>query len=309
MKRLPFALLLLALAFAATTFALTREDARAAGGPCNTANAGVTASEGQLFSQINTWRAGKGLPAMTLSAPVNAAAQWFAEAMVANGLTGGHTDQFGRSWEERLIDCGYPAQLVGWGSGEALAPFLSGAGSVPDAFTAITTARAGQQNGVQAPAPWECGGVGYAANPNGTVKHAWVVVVTSAPSSAQCPQAVSPGASATATTTATSTATNTPTPTKTPTPSPTPSPTPTLRADGAKITLYSGWNLVTLPPGDIEQLLYRAKGCYRTVYQRQGDGWLRFGDDLPGYVRTLGTSNGGTFWIEGTAGNCGLIPL
>jgi hypothetical protein len=103
--------------------------------------------------------------------------------------------------------------------------------------------------------------------------------------------------------------TNTPTPTATPTNTPTPSPTPTLRADGAKITLYPGWNLVMLPAGPIGDILYRARGCFTAVYQQQGNQWLRYSNDVPPYARNLVTSNGGAFWIEGAAASCGLIAL
>ena len=130
---------------------------------------------------------------------------------------------------------------------------------------------------------------------------------------AECPGATSGGGGgpptvpASATTPATSTATATPT--KTPTPSPTPSPTPTLRADGATLTIYEGWNLVTLPTGQVAEVLHRAAGCYHSIYQQQGARWLRYAPDAPAYANNLQTLNGGTFWIEGTAENCGPVKL
>ena len=52
-----------------------------------------------------------------------------------------------------------------------------------------------------------------------------------------------------------------------------------------------------------------AKGCYRSVYQQQGDHWVRYSPEAPAYARNLVTSDGGVFWVEGTAENCGLVPL
>jgi hypothetical protein len=55
--------------------------------------------------------------------------------------------------------------------------------------------------------------------------------------------------------------------------------------------------------------LHRAKGCYSAVYQQQGDRWLRYAPGVPAYANNLHTLNGGAFWVEGTAENCGLIQL
>jgi hypothetical protein len=75
------------------------------------------------------------------------------------------------------------------------------------------------------------------------------------------------------------------------------------------VFLGAGWNLTVLPAGPVEHVLGRANGCYRAVYQWDGGRWLRFAPGAPAYANNLQTLNGGTFWIEGTAANCGLVLL
>ena len=67
--------------------------------------------------------------------------------------------------------------------------------------------------------------------------------------------------------------------------------------------------MVTLPAGSIAQVLARAYGCYSVVYQLQGETWLRYSPDVPSYARNLSESDGGAFWILGTAKGCGTISL
>lgn len=172
-----------------------------------------------MVTLVNQWRAQTfGTPDMALSEPVNWAAQWFAEEMIA-GRTGGHVDSHGRTWPERLVDCGYDSYWA-YGSGEALAGFGSSDptyGSTPlEALAIMADLNDGHQNGVDVPVPWECVGVGYAENLSpsfGQLRYAWVVIVAQHPVG-PCPQTVTgePGQ---------------PSETVTPTPSPTPSPTPT----------------------------------------------------------------------------------
>ncbi len=241
---------------------------------------------------------------MAASAPANWAAQIHAEA-IASGQASGHTDALGRSWQQRLLDCGYPSNYVYYGSGEALAAFITQqpGGSAGDALASITSSQPGHQNGAQAPVPWECAGIGYASS-SGAFKHVWVVVVASAPSPSACPQQVSGTAPTT-----TATAPATPTPSPTATPSPTPSPTPTARPGAPSVYLGAGWNLVVLPPGPPGLVLARAAGCYRALYQWDGSRWLRYLPGAPDYANNLWTLNGGALWIEGTAANCGLVTL
>jgi len=67
---------------------------------------------------------------------------------------------------------------------------------------------------------------------------------------------------------------------------------------------------VTLPTGPIADLLGRAGGCFTSVYQQQGDHWLRYSPLVPDYANNLVSSGGGAFWINGTgAPGCSRIQL
>jgi hypothetical protein len=147
--------------------------------------------------------------------------------------------------------------------------------------------------------PAKCIGVGIYQNEAGTAK-AWIVLIAQYPANAQCPG--STGTAPSPSPTVSPTATHTPSPTASPTATATP------RTDGASVTLWQGWNLVTLPPGSVPEMLTRAAGCYRAVYKQEGDVWLRYSPSVPAYANNLQITNGGTFWMEGTA-NCGLIQL
>jgi uncharacterized protein YkwD len=226
-------------------------------GPCNPVTSSPGPQAQQLLSAANGWRSTNlGQPAMQLSAVASKAAQWFAEDMIA-GQAFGHNDQYGRTWVQRLQDCGFDAY---WsqGSGEALAGFGSSDptyGSTVDQAIQMMTADPLHGNAVNAPVAWQCAGVGYAANPTAGVGQdtfAWVVVaVQTGPGgygSACDAPVLDPTATPTPTRTATSTSTTTgtttttatasaspsasvtqttsPTATASPTPSATPSPTP-----------------------------------------------------------------------------------
>lgn len=311
MKRVT--LLLLAASFAATAMilAVQREGASAAG-PCNTNDAGMTSEESQFLGLLQQWRNANVAHSTPLetSAALSAAAAWFAQWQVDNGAPGGHNDSFGRNWVQREVDCGYDAYFAN-GSGEGV---YGVAGSQAlnigpaQAITGITYAGSGVR--IDTPSttwPAKCVGVAVKRNASGTVV-AWVALIAQYPASQTCPGGPAPvGGGSSPTTSPTNTAASTPT--KTATPSPTPSPTPTQRADGASIELLSGWNLVVIPAGDLDSVLYRAKGCFRSVYQQAGDRWLRYSPEAPAYANNLRTSNGGTFWVEGTAANCGRVPL
>lgn len=303
MSKIGFALVIVGSLLIAG-FALHRESAVAAAGPCNPANADISGPEQQLFAGVNAWRMSNyGVPAMQLSAPANKAAQWYAEQTVL-GLTNPsyHLDAYNRNQIGRLQDCGYDPYWSG-GSGEALA-FVA---SDTEALAWITNPTPGHQNGVQAQVPWQCAGVGFASNSGaGGVEYAWVVVVAQYGSS-DCPQPVTgPPPGSTLTPGITVTATNTPT--STPTMTPTPMPTATANYN-TQITLMAGWNLVTLPAGPLGDILDTASQCFSAVYQADGDHWLRYVLGAPAYANNLSLSSGGAFWILGTETNCGIVRI
>ncbi len=321
MKRLTIFVAGLALAATGLLGFLGSSQPAAAAGPCTVSGAGLDAEESQFLGLLQQWRSTHVAhpTALESSGALNAAAAWFAQWQIDTGGNGGHSDSFGRNWAGRAIDCGYDSYFAN-GSGEGVYVVSSSAalGIGPaQAIAGITYPGSGVYiDSVSATWPAKCVGVAVKRNAAGTTV-AWVAVIAQFPAASVCPAGSGsteppPGsttASASASSTATKTSTPTSTPTKTPTPSPTPSPTPKPRTDGAAITLTSGWNLVVLPAGNLEEVLYRAKGCYRSVYQQQGDHWVRYAPEVPAYARNLVTSDGGVFWIEGTAQDCGLVPL
>lgn len=295
----------------AVAISLQGAPARAAAGPCGTSHDAISGEEQELLGLLQSWR-NSNLPVSSTLEPsgaLNAAAAWFAEWQITNGTPGGHGDGYGRTWVQRAIDCGYSGTTGGQpyasGSGEGTYAMASSGGisvGPSQAISGITYPGSGVYAWTSSSGlPFKCVGVGVARNAAGTAV-AWVVVVAQYPAGLPCPGGGSGGGT---------TATNTPTmsPTPWPTPSPTPSPTPTARADGAKVILGAGWNLTTLPPGPVEQVLARASGCYRAVYQWYGERWLRYVPGAPQYANNLQTLNGGALWIEGTAANCGLVQL
>lgn len=329
MNRLIAALLILGAVFGAG-FALNRPEASAAG-PCSPATAGVSAEENQFLGLLQQWRNANisGSVPLQLSGPLNRAAAWYAEYQVANGLQGGHTDNLGRNWAQRALDCGYD-QFWSQGSGEGI---YARAGSSSqnigptEAMSGITYPGSGVY--ITTPptysSPAKCVGVAVARNANSTAV-AWVVVIAQYPGGQSCPEAggsIDPGnptstrstTSTTSTTTTTSTVsstptkTATPTPTSTPTPSPTPSPTPNANYGGT-LSIATGWNLVTLPAGPLDDILDTARGCFNAIYQQQGDHWLRYSPLVPAWANNLTSSNGSGFWIDGTgARGCANIRI
>lgn len=265
--------------------------------------------ESTFLGLLQSWRDGAipGSQQLSQSAPLNAAAMGYAQFLANTPGAGGHdADKApGYAWATRAIQCGYPS---GWAAGgEGLAVVESSSVISVSAQQALNTMTAETGGGVWVPSnvglPVKCVGVGKAVSSNGK-KVAWVTLLFAA--NGTCPQQVNGGSGSPSPST-TAAATNTPTSTPSPAPSPTPSPTP--KPLGVAITVYAGWNLVVLPAGNIAEVLHRADGCYRAVYQQQGGRWLRYSPEVPGYANNLQTLNGGTFWIEGTAQNCGLIGL
>lgn len=74
--------------------------------------------ESDLVAQVNSFRAGKGLPTVTVTDTLTAAAKWMSTDMAVNDYFG-HTSLDGRSPTQRMADAGYPAYQT-W-TGEDLA--------------------------------------------------------------------------------------------------------------------------------------------------------------------------------------------
>ena len=268
-----------------------------------------TPEELQFLGLLQSWR--NGTPslagALTLSAPLNAAAFGYADYLATHPNAAGHfaDGTSGFPWVTRSISCGYPANLGAGGEGLAVVEASFQVTVTPQQALNTMTAEGG--GGVYVPNnvgyPTKCVGVGKSVSADGK-KVAWVTLIMAGPTSADCPQAVSGTAP-------TPTPTNTNTPTATPTKTSTPTSTPTPQARfGVQLQIApDGWALVTLPAGNIAQVLARAYGCYAVVYELRGDTWLRYSPDVPSYARNLTDSDGGAFWILGTAKDCGTISL
>ena len=266
-----------------------------------------TGEEQQFMGLLQQWRNSHiaGSYPLTVSAPLNAAAYGFAVFMVNNPDTWGATHYAdGSNWSARAVQCGYPQSIAAGGEGIA--------GTQASSVINMTAQQAldsmAQGGGIFVPsdvgAPVKCVGTGKAVSADGK-KVFWVTLLFATFDS--CPQAVvsQPGASPSPSPTSTGTATATPTKTPTPTPSPTPQP-----RFGVSITFApNGWVLVTLPAGQMADVLARARGCYLAVYQLDGEQWLRYAPDVPAYARNLTASNGGAFWILGSSQDCGSVSL
>jgi hypothetical protein len=192
-----------ALAGAAVLF-VSQPDVSAAG-PCGTTHDELDADEAALLSLFQDWRDDNLANSSTLTAsgPLNAAAAWFAQYVSEGGVTNGHSDNFGRDYFDRAIDCGWP-YFGGMGEGGVYTTSVAEAGSLLPGTSVAT---------MQVPPtpnypPVKCAGVGRAGSGNDMV---WIVLLAQFPANQPCPQSLStaPGPSPSAT--------NTPTPSPTPT--------------------------------------------------------------------------------------------
>jgi hypothetical protein len=278
-----------------------RPGAAAAVGPCGTTHDAIDTEESSFLALLQQWRDGhlSYSSDLEISGALSAAAAWHAQDLVTrSGSTlGGHYDSTGRYFTTRARDCGYPDPFASGGIGEGVYELGSSGGvnlGPQLAIQGITYQGSGVYIQTSSSSwPAKCVGVAVYRNANST-DVAWVVLIAQYPAGSACPAYNG----------------TPPTPkTTSPTPSPTPTPTP-LAHYGYTLTLAAdAWTLVTLPPGPIEDVLARARGCYVAVYQQQGDAWLRFSPDVPAYARNLTYSNGGAFWIKGSGQSCGPVAL
>ncbi|MFN8508788.1 MAG: hypothetical protein U0547_14655 [Dehalococcoidia bacterium] len=232
-KSVPLLAVLGAVLFCAAMLTGGSTPARAASGPCDPASASISGEEQEFLGLLQAWRNANiaNSQQLTLSAPLSAAAAWFAEYQVSHGAMGGHGDTYGRSFNDRARDCGYPAPYYN-GLGEGVfGSGSSGGSNVPPsaAIIGITYPGSGVYITAGSP-PVKCVGIAVARNQAGTLT-AWVALIAQYPAGTACPQTAtttSPSPSPTTTAGASSpTATWTPTAT---TPAGTVTPTPTATA-------------------------------------------------------------------------------
>ena len=186
MRKLSLLVLLPGLLLGLATLRL-HEGASAATGPCGTSHDAMDSEEYLLLPLIEQWRAAN-LPYATpleVSGALSAAAAWQAEYLATHTTGGGHGDNYGRTWVERAIDCGYDGATSGgipyaYGSGEAVYAL---AGSFPldigptEALDGLVYPGSGLH--ITTPSsslPAKCVGIAVYRTPDST-SVAWVVVI------------------------------------------------------------------------------------------------------------------------------------
>lgn len=287
---------------------------------CGTSHDALNGDEAEMVGLVQQWR-NDNVPnpgPLQVSGVLNRAAAWFAQWQVDNGVPGGHNDSLGRSWPQRIQDCGYTGFWY-QGSGEAVTGIQSKGGAndsrmyiwPDDALRQMTYPGSGLRNPGTSGSPVKCIGVAVVQQEPGGRAVSWVVVLMQFDKGVDCPEAqgaaAQPSPSASASPSPSSSASPSATATATATPSPTATPPATF---GVSLTLVPlQWNLVTLPAGQIENILARAAGCYDAVYQLYAGEWRRYAPGVPAYARNLSVSDGGAFWIKATSRACGTIQL
>src|SRR5688572_19946247 len=83
-----------------------------AAGTCNVNNLKVTAQERAVLTLINNYRAQFALPAVSIDAELNRGASWHARDMARRNYFS-HNDSQGRTFDQRLRDCGANDLMLG----------------------------------------------------------------------------------------------------------------------------------------------------------------------------------------------------
>ena len=97
-------------------------------GPNCTANSDIDSEEQALLTLINNYRADRGLSTLAMSETLNRAAAWKSQHMASNGYFAHDDIGIGRTFFDRLRDCGYDfntsvAENIGTGNETAAATF------------------------------------------------------------------------------------------------------------------------------------------------------------------------------------------
>lgn len=281
-----------------------------------------TSEEVAMFDAVQNWRNQNGRSGtLTLTPALNAAAKGYAQFLADTPGSGGHFAD-GSDWSGRAVNCGFASNASGAAAGG------EGVSDQPSLQAAFDEMVAHTGSGIYIPSsvglPVKCAGVAKATSADGQ-RTAWIVLLFARDGA--CPGgAAAPTPTNTATTgiptstptktatptgvipTATPTKTATPTITSTPTVTPTPTTTPSQANYGVTLTLFPGWNLITLPEGPLADILDTAEDCYSAVYRLDDSGWARFAPDAPAYVNTMTWSSQDAFWLEST-GLCSEVDI
>jgi uncharacterized protein YkwD len=207
MRLIPMFLACLACAaMAATLLSLPGGGHAAAQAACDVSHDSLDAAELELLGLINEERAKAGSPPLVPSVALNRAAAWMSQDMVDKGYFAHEPDSLGRSFQQRLRDCGMAGGY--WGENLAIA-----AGPA-NAFAGWMNS-AGHRESMLNPR-FRYAGIGH-------YQGGWTLDLSSVDGSAAAP-APPPANTATTTSTATASPVSTPTPTPMPTSAPATSP-------------------------------------------------------------------------------------
>lgn len=100
-----------------------------AGPNCSVSGATIDAAEQEMLALINAHRQTNGLPALQLSNTLNSAAAWKSQHMADNSYFAHDDTPIGRTWIQRIRDCGYDyntwiGENIAAGNETAAATFL-----------------------------------------------------------------------------------------------------------------------------------------------------------------------------------------
>ncbi len=136
-----------------------------AAGSCE-ADPSISSEESTFLALINQYRAAHGQPILSLSVSLSRSAQWKAEHLGALRYFAHDDKQIGRTWVQRIGDCGYPTSGY---LGENLAAGIQSAQAVFDAWKASP----GHDANMLKP-DFQAIGIGYAYVPGSPYGWYWV---------------------------------------------------------------------------------------------------------------------------------------
>lgn len=136
-----------------------------AAGNCN-ADPSISADESTLLSLINQYRSAHGRPTLSISTSLSRSAQWKAEHLGTERYFAHDDRGIGRTWAQRIGDCGYPT------SGYIAENLAAGIQSAQAAFDAWKASPGHDANMLKP--DFHAIGIGYAYVPESPYGWYWV---------------------------------------------------------------------------------------------------------------------------------------